>query len=466
MTTAAGCKKADPAPPDEPPAAATTPDPLPNVVLITLESLRADHVHALGYDKPTTPHLDALANEGTVFSQAYSVTSWTLPSHASLFTGLYPGAHRVVSPRHRLHDDHDTLAELMARHGYQTAGIVSGPFLRKTFNLHQGFEHYDETPASFANAQAHDDITNSQMETAIDQFLTQQREPDRPFFLFAYFWDPHYDYIPPPPYDAAFVPPGADPIDLTHYETTDTINPDISAAQLDYVVSQYDGEIACTDACLGRLWQRLKALDLWDNTVIMVTADHGEEFFEHGQKGHQHNLHVESLHVPLIVKPAGPAGAATHDDRLVSLVDVLPTLAQWCDLPLEHRLHGRSLLGPPRMAEHPIFFELTSSWAIRTSDPTSGPIDLSENWAALRRGRYKYIIRDLPAARLLYDVANDPRETRPLNLDQADAARDLAALLVEFQDQMRRRADQTRQPDAPTLSPEEKARLSSLGYLP
>ncbi len=460
-----GCERADSGPANSSGVGGKPLAGLPNIVLITVESLRADHVRGYGYDRPTTPNIDALATVGVTFTDAHAVTSWTLPSHTSLFTGLYPGGHQVITHLQRLHDSCSTVAEVLRDRGYQTAAVVSGPFLRRTYNLHQGFELYEESPAAYANSEAHDDITNPRMEQAITRFLREQRDPRRPFFLFAYFWDPHYDYIPPPPFDRAFLPEDAQALDLTRYETSDTVNPNITPAQLAYVVSQYDGEIACTDATLGRLWELLRSLDSWDDTAIILTADHGEEFFERGEKGHQHNLHVESVRVLLVLKLPGPARVGSRDARLVSLIDVMPTIAELADARLTGPVQGRSLLGLPRTNDQPIFFELTTTWSIPSADGGTGPTNLSEHSTAVRRGRHKYIVRDLPARKLLYDVVADPSEQSPLDDSAGPMVDDLAVLLDRFGQDMRLIAAKVGAAESVSLTPQEEERLRALGYI-
>src|SRR5688572_14797396 len=163
----------------------------PNVVLLTIESLRTDHVGCYGGERPTTPALDALAAEGVVYERAHAVTSWTLASHASLFTGLYPTVHRADRPLSRLDERHETLAELLAAAGYQCGGVVSGPYLRRPHGLHQGFAYWDERPASLEMTESHDDVTNPALLAGLERFL-ERLDGERPYFLFAYFWDPHF----------------------------------------------------------------------------------------------------------------------------------------------------------------------------------------------------------------------------------------------------------------------------------
>ncbi|RPJ44163.1 MAG: hypothetical protein EHM19_07205, partial [Candidatus Latescibacterota bacterium] len=153
----------------------------------------------------------------------------------------------MIEPRDRLGESYATIAEDFAAAGYQCAGFVSGPFLRTPHRLQQGFELWDQEPSAATQEDAHADITNPEMEERILRFLREGRDPSRPLFLFAYLWDVHYDYLPPPPYDTMFVPEGARPFDVTDFASNPRIRPGIDPAELDYLVSQYDGEIRCTD---------------------------------------------------------------------------------------------------------------------------------------------------------------------------------------------------------------------------
>ena len=434
----------------------------PNIVLISMESVRADHVGCYGYDRDTTPALDALAAEAIVFENAFAVTSWTLTSHASMFTGLYPTAHKVTEPLHRLHDSYTTAAELLREQGYQTAGLVAGPFLRRNHNLHQGFVLYDQSATSETNRLAHEDVTNPQIERLLRQYLLEDRSSTSPFFLFVYLWDPHYDYIPPSPYDAMFVPDGAEPFDLHNYElweaTADTVRPEQAA----YVISQYDGEIRCTDALLGRLWQLLRDLQLWDQTAIIVTADHGEEFFEHGMKGHKNHLYNESLHVPLIVKPPG-GNAPKRDRRLVSLVDLFPTMLAWADIQPTLPHHGRSLLASAPTGPTASFYELVTTFYF--PQPSGEELKQFHQWYAIREGDFKLITVYDENAWALYDLATDPGEQSALGAEHADKLSELRTRLESYRRQMQALAKAWASSPPAELDSKELERLRSLGYL-
>jgi len=453
--------------PDEVP-----PPPKPLVVLVTLESLRVDHVGAYGGvsptrpDVPISPMLDAFAREATVYDRAHAVTSWTLSSHASLFTGLYPTAHQTRAPTARLGDGYVTLAERLREAGYQTGAVVSGPYLRRSHNLTQGFDWVDESSANPLQPRAHTDVTNPAMEAGLIRFIERVRDPERPFFLFAYFWDPHFDYLPPAPYDTLFVSEGSERIDVRDFDISDAIHPGIPAAQLDFILSQYAGEIRATDELLGRFFGLLRQRGLWDDALIIVTADHGEEFFEHGKKGHKKNLHVETVQVPLFVKyPAGRGAApGTHDSRLVSLVDVVPTVLELAGAEPADPVHGRSLLAPPD-PERPIFFELLSSWYVQRGSRTTAEV---EDWAGIRVGDAKMLVRrDDPEglAAAYYDLVSDPGEQHNLAASRPDEWAALASRLADQQRRAEADAQGFEPGGAAELDHEASARLCALGYL-
>jgi arylsulfatase A-like enzyme len=431
--------------------------PPPDIVLVTIESLRTDHLSVYTGERETDPALARLAAESMVYDRAHAVTSWTLTSHASLFTGLYPSVHRTTRPLSRLDDSYVTLAEELAARGYQTAAIVSGPFLRTQHNLNQGFEHYDESPANASHSDAHGDVTNPAMERAIARFFDEVRDPSRPLFLFAYYWDPHYDFIPPAPFDTMFVDDACTPIDMRRFETGDTVHPGMADGELRYVRSQYDGEIRWTDEHLDRLFERLKRELRWEDAAIVVTADHGEEFFDHGEKGHKNNLYDETVHVPLIVKyPGGePRG---RDDRLVSLVDVMPTL-----LPLTGDgpgfTQGVSLLEPQPSLDRTIYFELLAL------EFSGARVTDREFFVALRRGDTKFIAR--PGRQLfeLYDLAADPLERDELSAEDPETTSRWVDELRRWHLAMQDLAARFEESGEAALDPEALERLRSLGYV-
>lgn len=445
----------------------------PNVVLITVESLRTDYVGAYGGksrsrpEVPLTPNIDALAKEGVVYEDGHSVTSWTLASHASLFTGLYPSAHQTIHATDKLGDSYETLAERLAARGYDTAGVISGPYLRRAHNLNQGFAHYHDEIASQTQVQAHGEVTNPRMEVAIRHVIEHEIDPKRPFMLFAYFWDTHYDYLPPQPFDSMFTGPDCEPINVHNYETSSVVNPSITPGQLAYVLSQYAGEVRETDEALGRFFQLLKDKGLWDDTAIIVTADHGEEFFDHGEKGHFNNIYAETVHVPLIVKypKGGPQG---RDGRLASLVDIVPTVLELVGAPQVGGapLAGQSLLLQKPDEDRAIFYELLSVWYSNDSQWAKVPAATrTRRWKGIRRGNYKLVVSPQLGRREVYDVRIDPAEKVDVSAANSSVVQQLGSNLKQWKESQRLLAAIFKKGGAAPLSDAETERLRALGYI-
>ena len=299
----------------------------PNVLLISVDTLRADHLGCYGYDRDTSPTIDRLAREGARFTTVVSSTSWTLPAHISLLTGLPSEAHGVIDTGMKASSSSLFLAEVLRDSGYATAGFVAGPFLSGSYGFLQGFEHYDDHSV-LSLLQSHKVVTSPRSIQIIEDWLVswdgQGRE--RPFFAFLHLWDVHYDYIPPPPYDTIFDPDYRGTITGEDFERGDHIHRDMDPRDLEHVIALYDGEIRYTDEHLARLLDLLGELDVLDETIIVLTSDHGEEFFEHGGKGHGKNLFDESILVPLIVRyPPGVRGGTVIETQ-VSLIDIAPTI--------------------------------------------------------------------------------------------------------------------------------------------
>jgi arylsulfatase A-like enzyme len=445
----------------------------PNVVLITLESLRTDHVGVYGGasrsrpEVPVTPAIDAFARQATLYEDAHTVTSWTLPSHASLFTGLYPTAHQTDGPIDRLDDSYPTLAEALAERGYQTAGVVSGPYLRRTHNLQQGFQLYDDSISSLTNGLAHADVTNPRMEAGLRRFIDEERDVERPFLLFAYFWDPHFDFLPPAPYDQMFVGPDCEPIDMTGFDRNPAIHPGMRPGQLAYLLSQYAGELRWTDDHVGRLFRLLADRGLWDDTLVILTADHGEEFFDHGEKGHKNNVYAETVRVPLIIKyPKQESGR--REARLASLVDVVPTVLDVTGDAASFPVEGRSLREAPASADRPIYYELLSAWYYR--GPDGSTFSRSQRWYGVREGDFKLVWSEPDPegegrSYELFNVRDDPGERVDLSAGEPERSRALERSFGEGMERARRAAKLYRRGGEATLTEEEKESLRALGYL-
>ncbi|MBI5431490.1 MAG: sulfatase [Planctomycetes bacterium] len=357
-------------------APVATPTRQPSILFVSIDSLRADHVRCYGYPKETSPTLDALAASGVRFQTAVSTTSWTLPSHAAMFTGLYDSAHGVVDNGLALAENHVTLAESLKDAGYQTAGFFGGPYLHPIYGLSQGFDVYESCmttiPADIdamelrrevtkAVSPSHADITSPRTLERVTHWA--ERADARPFFAFVHLWDVHYDYIPPKEYVERFDPDYTGSLDARDYMGNPAIRPDMPARDLEHLLALYDGEIRFTDEHLGKIIEVLRKKAGGDeNLLIVVTADHGEEFFEHAQRGHAMTLFEEVVRVPLIVSWPGHVANGRVVDELVRTIDVFPTLAAAAGARAPSYVQGRDLLAalaqPGAIPTEPALLEL------------------------------------------------------------------------------------------------------------
>ena len=369
---AGGCGSSESSGPSVSPA--PKPAKPPNVVLVSIDSLRADHVGCYGYPKPTTPGIDRLAAEGVRLDQAIATTSWTLPSHATMFTGLHSYTHGLVDNGLKLGDDLVTLAEVFRGAGYHTAGFFGAPYLHPTYGLDQGFETYvscmtkigtDVLPDALREvAQGdvippHADITGPRTLEEVTKWLGGIDE--RPFFLFIHLWDPHYDYIPPDEYLRMFDPDYTGTVDGRSLLRNEAVHEGMPRRDLEHLIALYDGEIRFTDDILGRILAELERRVDPASVLLVVTADHGEEFFDHGQKGHQKTLYDEVVRVPMIVRWPGTLAPGRVVTTQVGHVDLMPTLLSLAGVELASPTQGRDvgpLLRGESLPERPVLMDL------------------------------------------------------------------------------------------------------------
>jgi arylsulfatase A-like enzyme len=384
------------------------------VLLVSVDSLRADHLHCYGYPRQTSPVIDSLAREGVRFRTVLSPTSWTLPAHLTLLTALPPESHGVVDDGMQLRPEAVTLAEVLWQAGYATAGVVSGPYLDSEYGFSQGFEHYDDySVVKVLFKFLHRGSTSPRLVEVAGDWLQDwsAHGRDRPFFLFLHMWDVHYDYEPPPPFDSSFDPGYRGRVTGRDVQTGPAIHAGMDPRDLQHVIALYDGEIAFTDQNIGRLVAMLKSMGAFDDTLVVVTADHGEEFLEHGGKTHHQSLYDESLLVPLVIRFPGGSRTATVT-RQVRLMDVAPTIL------------GTLGVAPPGFGgtEDPFCGrDLTPLIDDDHDDPGSPGSSLpafghlrnkSELQVSIRTGQFKYIRREQGGSWRdeLYDLLADPGE--------------------------------------------------------
>jgi arylsulfatase A-like enzyme/4-amino-4-deoxy-L-arabinose transferase-like glycosyltransferase len=374
-----------------------------NLLVISIDSLRADHLHCYGYERETSPAIDAIAAEGIVFENTIAQAPWTLPSHTSLLTSMYPRTHQVTDKERRLPAGARTLGRMLEPLGYDNRAVVSGPFMQAQFGLRRGFREYDDSIAVGGHKRSHRVITSANINAKANRMLD---EIEAPFFLFLHYWDVHYDYQPPPPYDRMFDPDYSGSLTGTDFIGGEEVHAGMSERDLEHVIALYDGEIAWVDHHVGEIVASLKKRGLYENTVIVVTSDHGDEFLEHGQVGHQHSLYEELLRVPFIMRVPGEAGGR-RVQTIAQSIDIMPTLLDYLGAPPSKNAQGRSqyaLLHGDEPQPLPVIAENTKS---RKGKETK---ERTQSWCVYS-GPYKYIAYaddDYPPE--LYDLTADPGE--------------------------------------------------------
>ncbi len=376
--------------------------PGPNVILYVVDCLRADHVGAYGYRRPTTPEIDNLARDGVVFESVHACASWTKPAVGCLFTSLYPVFHGAQTIDDVMDPGNPTLAEAFRSRGYATAAWVANPFVAANpFGLTRGFDDVvqviDKPPLVNINDLPADaaDITKQ-----VVPWL--HANADRQFFLYLHSLDLHAEYRRRPPFAQKFLSPD---------RTGD-------ARQVDL----YDNELAYNDREIGRLVQALKREGLYQRTIVVVTADHGEEFGEHGFTRHGHTLFEALLHVPLVVKLPDSAQRGRRVAALASSLDIAPTLLDLAGGTVPHGFRGLSLRGVVdrggTLPRRTVFAEQLSP---------------KEVLYAGRDLRFKYIQQLIPSpAEMLFDLGADPSEERNLLPAAPEAAQGLMSEVREF----------------------------------
>jgi arylsulfatase A-like enzyme len=319
--------------------AGTAPEGAPNVLLVVIDTLRADHLDLYGYERETAPRLAELAAGGVTFDRAVSQAPTTVPSHATMFTGRYPRQHMTVSYRTPLPPAEVTLAELFGAHGWRTFGVAASERFDPDSGFRQGFETFD-LMLERSDAKRSAEVSR----------VTRQRldsDDERPFFGFVHYMEPHASYDPPP-WLATRFHPGLDelPPVMTGKYLRDHVEPDadVPAGIVDWLEALYDAEILSLDGQLGELFDALDELGLADDTLVVLTSDHGEEFKEHGLFLH-HQLHVEVLEVPLVFRWPARLPAGVRLERPVELAGLLPTLTDLLSLPTPDGVSGRSFAG-------------------------------------------------------------------------------------------------------------------------
>lgn len=430
-------------PPAEPPARR------PNVVVYLVDTLRADHLGCYGYPRPTTPHIDAFASSALLFRRAVAQSSWTLPSTATVLTGLTPNHHGALELGHAIRPGVPTLAETLGGAGWTTVAFVVNYLGSPAFGHGRGFARfhfYPEDPGRRPGLYLPADALHRRLVRWLDH-----APRDRPFFLYVHAADPHWPYLPPPRHARPFVPRGTRPPAwraVVHeeqrffmgHEDWGARPAEVSPDRLALLTDLYDGEVHRADEAFGRLVDELGRRGLLDTTVVVLTADHGEELLDHDGLAHGQTLYEEVLHVPLLLRLPGGARGGTRVDELARLVDVMPTVLAAAGVPAPAELDGRSLLVPARRPE---------AFAALAHMGTELECVTDRDWKVIRDPRSLD-----PTALEVYDLGHDPRERQNLV--------DTAPVLAGYG---RRRLEElgAARP-GPPVAPGLLERLRALGY--
>ncbi|MFH2001735.1 MAG: sulfatase [Planctomycetota bacterium] len=450
-----------------------SPHKKPNFLLLVLDTSRADYFSCYGHEKRTTPHIDALAAEGMRYEAAFSTCFWTFPSHASLLTGLYPTEAGATSETLFLSNEVSTLAEQLRDAGYHTGAIVRNPWLSVERGFHQGFVDYHEAWRNDDGLHGQDAGERAAAEKAV-AWLHARRREEKPFFLFVNLNIAHLPYAPPEEVRSRFLAserPQARVDELMQltggWEHLAGESP-LDDMDLQILKELYEADIACADLLASLLFDALKDQGLLDETVVIVTSDHGENIGEHGMIDHVFSLFDTTVRVPLIIRYPSrfPRGGVCGD--LVSLIDVAPTVLDLCGAlqPGEDTEPLRfSLCNAKREKRSAIFAEndrpLNGIELLNRHFPRFDTHALDHRMRMVRTARYKLIVHVM-ADMQLFDLAADPSETRDRSKEEKKARRNLYASVKAWTSQMKQR-----DPAQPFESrdSENLQKLRELGYM-
>lgn len=441
------------------------PKPARNVILISIDTLRADHLSCYGYEFPTSPQLDAFASRGALFEQAISSSGWTVPAHMTMLTGFDPLEHQASGyPRPgRLTLKIETLAEILKRNGLRTAAFVGGGYLWPRSGFPRGFQKYSSRGRHFT-----DNIDS------VREWV--RRNHEEPFFLFFHGYDVHRPYTPSRRNARLFAGDYSGDFSVSDLEPD---KPRPTDVDLRFAISQYDAEIRDVDDLLGGLLAEWEEMGLLDDTLVVIASDHGDEFYEHGQVYHAHSLYDELLHVPLIM--VGPGIVPGTHKRQVGLIDVSPTILSALGFASESApMRGIDLMPVARGEAAPPERILLSSLKF-SAFPYSIAALRSDDWkliawdvAGMRdqkfrtnRKEYTYKLRLDHDENFdeLFDLRADPGEQHDVADRNAETRNRLSSILRGQLHAQAAQATGNKKTKQPKLSPKEIEDLKALGYL-
>jgi len=440
----------------------------PNIILIVLDTVRKDHLSCYGSKRETTPNIDRLAGQGVLFTNAVSTASWTLPSHASMFTGLYPSTHKATFAKAHIEDvtaltkvnfldeKFTTLAEVLKDHGYSTGGFVAAAWCRAVFGLGQGFDVYSDDYRSPGGRTAR--------EINDDAFEWLKNQKKTPFFLFINYFDAHSPFDPPQPHKTLYQddPDSKDGYILENKTISYVIKNKTKLPNVlrEKILALYDGEIHYVDSEVGRLVAFFKTLKVYDNSIIIITSDHGESFGEHYLMDHGRALYEELIDVPLII--IGPnTPKAVRREFLVQNVDFMPTILDLLKIEIPLSCQGKSFLKPMMSQDtSPTRMSAFSEASAEQNWIKDYGERFNRNQKSIRTKEWK-LIRSSNGEIELYQISTDPEELWNLVEDKPEEASRLMENLFQWE-----RTVYSDKPESQKdIGEETQEQLRSLGYI-
>jgi len=438
-----------------------------NIVLITIDALRADHLSCYGYERKTSPNIDKIAEKGIIFKNAIAPSSWTTPSMASLFTSVYPinhgvthgfGINKTIYGQEVFSDELTTLAEILKAHGYNTFAVASNLHLSEKFGFAKGFDYFqclDFLPASFVN-----DI--------IALWEDEIKKSDK-FFLWAHYFDPHFPYFARKPWIEHYTSKAEMPsilnfskksphelVEIIHMIKKD--NPALSMPLTTLfkknLLALYDSEINFVDFYIGEFIQKF---ELDKKTLIIISSDHGEEFLEHGNLEHGNNLYQETIHIPLIVKlPHSTKKEIVKE--YVNLIDIIPTILHILDIDPPEQTLGKHFWEK----KGSLFWLKKILFKTKILEYTITELDKNSILKAIITPEWKYIYNYKDKTELLYNIKSDPLELNNLIDKKTKQANQLKEQLFNWVSHSKKYPTKI---NPFQLSPEKKEKLKGLGYI-
>ncbi|UCD58683.1 MAG: sulfatase [Candidatus Hydrogenedentota bacterium] len=435
----------------------------PNILLITLDTTRWDHLSCYGHSVEITPTLDKLAGEGVKYEHAITPSSWTLSAHASLFTGMLPTHHNahfgidqnaetdetVAFTFYPLHPTLPTLAGELRKAGYYTRGVTGGPTLDSDFGFGHGFDHYDDRLPKGESPERHAGVVTFLATRWLKEYCSN---PDaKPFFLFLNYFDPHNPYQAPAPWGNSKVPEELFNLRSPRYDDVFSGNRDLTDEERRILLSQYSDEVRFMDNQIGRLFDEMKRLGVYDSTLIVATSDHGESFGEHRLLEHGRALYEELIRVPLIIKYPSRDEKRSVVERRVSILSIMPTLLHYIGHPIPKTVECGTLDEGDQLLIAEIYRDIVwiKTYGERFDRDQKTIYDGNHKWIWQSNGEHE-----------LYEISEDPEEKNNLFGKLPDVERRFQSRLVPLIEESKKLSSIT----PPQIDKELQQRLKALGY--